>query len=279
MRQSGRNQGCQDYHPEQVSQGFAFLRRGHTHIILSSTPKIGRVTPAASNRGVVRSGAMRFTEGLCGPARLFFQPQLQALLFEDLSAKQRVVRQVGAQPVGRTQIGLEIPHPPPDGAQTIENRPSMERCLGQFLRRHLRGAEGGMVEPVSGVQPPLSAVEQTPLGQKLLIERRARIGHEDVEGGKSELVLQRKLQRALNGGRGVMVVSQGKGRPGLQSVIAQDLQLRPVGLKAAGQIGRLLHGMQVVRIERFEADHMPQAAALGHEGHQLTILRHVNARL
>ena len=137
-----------------------------------------------------------------------------------------------------------------------------------------------MVETVLGVQPPLAVPEQTALPFQSVVQRGGRIGHQDVERGKAELVVHGEFERFLDGLHSVIVVAQRKSRPRLKVMTSKDFALRLVPIPASSdKVGGLFHGFEVPGIQRLEADHITQATALLEQVHQLRVIGHVDGSL
>lgn len=111
------------------------------------------------------------------------QPKPHPVLLKNLFPKNRAVAQINPQFVQRPHIRLQIKGSANQRTEAVVGRAQMPASFGQFLRRHIFGPESGVVEAVFRVQPPFAVVEQAAFGLEFLIQRRAGIGHEDIEGG------------------------------------------------------------------------------------------------
>jgi hypothetical protein len=128
------------------------------------------------------------------------------------------------------------------------------------------------------VQPPAAVVQQASLRREAAVEGGAWVGHEDVEGREREPVLDRPLAGGERRLRGLVVVAESERRPGLETVVADPRHRLGVPVEA-GEVRALAHLGEVLGIQALEADHVPEAAALDEQAHELLVPYLVDACL
>ena len=129
------------------------------------------------------------------------------------------------------------------------------------------------------MQPPFSVIEQPPLALQLFVERRIRIGHQNIERRKCEFIADRKITGRTDRIDGIAVMSDRKGRPCLQPVFPELRDLIGIHLRGSAGIRIFMHIADAVRRDRLKADDQSETAALYHQLHQLRILKHIHAAL
>src|ERR1700722_843760 len=99
----------------------------------------------------------------------------------------------------------------------------------------------------------------TSLPLESVIQRSIGIRHQDVISGENELAFEREIGRRRNGFRSVMIVAEGKSRPRLHPMLAQDSHFLLV-VRKARDVGRLLGLAQAFARDRLEPGHISPIA-------------------